>query len=207
MWCQNGSPGVCSQKTKRVVLIPEEQGRGTLLPPSESLFSFHEKCLQGNHRWITGSSSHGNVVFYLNKPCGLNAALGGAKLVWFEDGAGGSKCSEWWMQQTKISRAPGTNHSLQSSYTFPGCLKTSLTISHFLQGCDMPARVDVIFIAHPECRGFVTLSCGSAFQTPNLRSPALCAPSFPARTAEPWWHPCSCFATSYAGDKAVRGTC
>lgn len=95
MWCRNGSPGVCSQKTKRVVLIPEEQGRGTLLPPSESLFSFHEKCLQGNHRWITGSSSHGNVVFYLNKPFGLNAALGGAKLVWFEDGAGGSKCSEW----------------------------------------------------------------------------------------------------------------
>lgn len=50
-------------------------------------------------------------------------------------------------------------------------------------GCDKPAGVDRNFMAHPECRGFVTLPGGSAFQRPSWRFPSCCAPSSPPHTA------------------------
>lgn len=157
MRCGNGSSGVCSQQTKSMGMTSEEEGTGTLLQPSESRFSFHEKHLLGNHGLKTASSSHGNAGGFLPK-----------QTLWAE-------CSSWWSKALliwgwcwgfRVVNTAKKNQQGSSNQPFPPCIpRLPQNVSHHLP---LPPR-----LWHASRGGH---KCHGSSRMPRFRDLALSMP-------------------------------
>lgn len=178
---------VWSQETKSMGLSSEEEGRGTLLQPSESLFLFHEKCLLGNHGLRTASSSHGNAGFFLPKQ-----SLGAERSSWW------SKALIWgWCWGLKVFRVVNTakkNQQGSSNQPFPPHIpRLPQNISHRLPPPPrlwQASRGGHKFHGSSRMLNFCDLTLWLCLSETKLEVPSTLCPFLPSTTTGLWWHPC-----------------